>query len=64
MIRWLLTPIMRPIARRKLKSLYVQQELFNKAIQRARRSKSRVSDLYLEAKHVNAECCRWERWFE
>jgi len=64
MIRWLLTPIMRPIARRKLKSIYVQQELFNKAIQRARRSKSRVSDLYLEAKHVNAECCRWERWFE
>ena len=64
MIRWLLTQIMRPIARRKLKSIYVQQELFNKAIQRERRYKSRVSDLYLEAKHVNAECCRWERWFE
>ena len=64
MIRWLLTPIMRPIARRKLKALYVEQERFNKAIQRARRSKSRVSDLYLEAKHVNAECCRWEKWFQ
>jgi hypothetical protein len=64
MMRWLLTPIMRPIARRKLKSLYVQQELFNKAIQRARRSKSRVSDLYLEFKRVNAECHKYERWFE
>ena len=64
MIRWLLTPIMRPIARRKLKALYVEQERFNKAIQRARRSKSRVSDLYLEAKHVNAECHKWERWFQ
>ena len=63
-MRWLLTPIMRPIARRKLNALYVEQERFNKAIQRARRSKSRVSDLYLEAKHVNAECCRWEKWFE
>ena len=64
MMRWLLTPIMRPIARRKLKALYVERERFNQAIQRARRSKSRVSDLYLEAKHVNAECCRWEKWFE
>ena len=61
-MRWLLKPIMRPIARRKLAGLYEDKNRLDAAIQRARRSKSRVYDLYDLAKRVNMECHRWERW--
>jgi|GEM_PF-744202 hypothetical protein len=64
MIRWLLTPIMRPIARRKLNALYAERELFNQAIERARKSKKKVSYLYQEVKFISAECHRWEKWFQ
>jgi len=61
-MKWLLKPIMRPIARRKLAGLYEHKDRLEAAIERARRSKSRVSDLYDLAKRVNMECHRWERW--
>jgi len=61
-MRWILKPIMRPIARRKLASLYEDKDRLDQAIQRARKSKARVSDLYVLAKRVNMECNRWERW--
>jgi len=61
-MRWLLKPIMRPIARRKLAVLYKEKNRIEAAIKRARKSKSRVSDLYDLAKRNNLECHRWERW--
>jgi len=61
-MRWLLKPIMRPIARRKLAVLYEEKNRIEAAIKRARKSKSRVSDLYDLAKRNNFECHRWERW--
>jgi len=61
-MRWLFKPIMRPIARRKLAGLYETKDRLEAAIKRARKSKSRVSDLYDLAKRNNHECHRWERW--
>lgn len=61
-MRWILKPIMRPIARRKLAHLYETKDRLEDAINRARKSKSRVSDLYSIAKRNNLECHRWERW--
>lgn len=61
-MRWLLKPIMRPIARRKLDDLYETKNRLEAAINRARKTKSRVSDLYDLAKRNNLECHRWERW--
>ena len=61
-MRWLIKPIMRPIARRKLAGLYQDKDRLEAAIKRARKTKSRVSDLYDIAKRVNHECHRWERW--
>jgi len=61
-MRWLLKPIMRPIARRKLAKLYADKDRLDEAIKRARRRKSKVSDLYALAKKINHECHRLERW--
>jgi len=61
-MRWLLKPIMRPIARPKLADLYETKHRLQAAINRARKTKSRVSDLYDLAKRNNLECHRWEAW--
>jgi hypothetical protein len=61
-MKWIIKPIMRPIARRKLVDLYEDKNRLEAAIERARKSKSRVSDLYDLAKRTNMECHRWERW--
>jgi len=61
-MRFLLKPIMRPIARRKLADLYEEKNRIEAAIKRARKSKARVSDLYDLAKRTNMECHRWEAW--
>lgn len=61
-MRWLLKPIMRPIARRKLAKLYADKDRLDEAIKRARRRKSKVSDLYALAKKTNHKCHRLERW--
>lgn len=61
-MRWLLKPIMRPIAHRKLAALYEDKDRIEAAINRARKSKARVSYLYDLAKRTNMECHRWERW--
>lgn len=61
-MRWLLIPIMRPIAKRRLTALYADRERIQKAINSARKSKGRVAELYEIAKFTNRECHRWERW--
>ena len=62
MIKFILAPIMRPIARHKLKDLYDQRSRFEQTIKRARGSKQKVSHLYTASKTTNAECLKWERW--
>jgi hypothetical protein len=59
---WIIKPIMRPIALRKLKRLYAEMDLLKQSINSRRKSKSKVSDIYALAKRVNMECLRWERW--
>ena len=59
---WLIKPIMRPIAKRKLVALNKERDRIEAAIVRARKSKSRVSNLYEFAKSANINCHRWERW--
>ena len=61
-MKWLIKPIIRPIARRKLDVLYEDLRRIEAAISRARKSKGRVTDLYEMAKQVNLECQRLERW--
>lgn len=61
-MRCIFKPIMRPIARRKLFNLYADRDRIEEAIMRAKRRKSKVSDLYAIARKANHECHRWERW--
>lgn len=61
-MRWLMIPIMRPIAKRRLIELYADRDRIQKAINSARKSKARVSDLYEIAKRINLACHRLERW--
>jgi hypothetical protein len=62
MMRWMLKPIMAPIARNKLFALYEEKDRIAAAIYRAKKSKARVTDLYDLAKQVNTACHKWERW--
>ena len=59
-MRWLLKPIMRPIARRKLAVLYQERDSLSAAIDRARKRKKAVSGLYEAAQHNNKLCLYWE----
>lgn len=61
-MRFILTPIMRPIARRKLAVLYAESANIAAAIERARKSKARVKYLYdLQAKN-HLQRLQWEQW--
>lgn len=62
MIKPVAKVIMRPIAQRKLSKLYDEKDRIEAAIKRARKSKSRVSDLYVIAKSITEECHKWEKW--
>lgn len=62
MMRWLLKPFMRLIAKRELAKLCANQEMVEQATARARKSKARVSDLHAIAKQINCERRRWEQW--
>jgi hypothetical protein len=61
-MRWILKPIMRPMAKRRLVELYADRDRIQKAINSARKSKGRVSDLYDISKRMNLACHHWERW--
>ncbi len=61
-MRWLLKPIMRPIARRKLALLYQERDSLSAAIDRARKRKKAVSGLYEAARHNNKLCLYWEEF--
>ena len=64
MIRFILKPFVRPFVRKKLDALYVYQNQLTICIERQRKAKRRVSDLYAEAHRVNERIMKLERWAE
>ena len=61
-MRWLLKPIMAPIARRKLDSLYRERIQAEQAIMRAKKAKVRVTEIYALSQKISQECLKWEQW--
>lgn len=54
--------VMRPIAKRKLNALYAERGRIQEAINRARRQKRKVTDLYFIARRNTEKCRYWESW--
>lgn len=61
-MRWILKPFMKTAAYAKLPPLYEEKDRIEAAIQRAKKSKAKVSDLYDMARQNNIQCLKWERW--
>jgi hypothetical protein len=53
---------MKTAAYSQLPALYEEKDRIEKAIQRARKSKGKVSHLYEMAQKNNVQCLKWERW--
>lgn len=54
--------VMRPKARKELARINEERDRAEKAINRARRKKQRVTDLYDHAKKLTLEAHRWEKY--
>jgi ribosomal protein S18 len=61
-MNWILRIVRGRIAKRRLAVLYQERDHLSAAIERARKSKKRVSGLYEAAQRNTAECIKWERW--
>jgi hypothetical protein len=61
-MHWILKPFMKTAAYSKLPPLYEEKDQIEAAIQRAKKSKTKVSDLYDMARQNNIQCLKWERW--
>jgi hypothetical protein len=61
-MHWILKPFMKSTACAKLTALYEEKDRIEAAIQRAKKSKAKVSDLYDMARQNNIQCLKWERW--
>jgi hypothetical protein len=61
-MHWILKPFMKTAAYAKLPLLYEEKDRIEAAIQRAKKSKSKVTDLYEMAQKNNVQCLKWERW--
>jgi hypothetical protein len=61
-MNWILRIVRGRIAKRRLAVLYQERDNISAAIERARKSKRRVSGLYEAAQRNTAECMKWERW--
>ena len=61
-MHWILKPFMKTAAYANLPPLYEEKDHIEAAIQRAKKSKAKVSDLYDMAQQNNIECLKWERW--
>jgi hypothetical protein len=61
-MHWILKPFMKSTACAKLTALYEEKDRIKAAIQRAKKSKAKVSDLYDMARQNNIQCLKWERW--
>ena len=61
-MHWILKPFMKTAAYSQLPALYEEKDRIEKAIQRAKKSKAKVSDLYDMAQKNNIQCLKWERW--
>ncbi len=53
---------MKTAAYAKLPPLYEEKDRIEAAIQRAKKSKAKVTDLYEMAQKNNVQCLKWERW--
>lgn len=54
--------VMRPIAIRKLNALYTERFHIQEAINRARKHRRKVTDLYFSARQNTEKCRYWETW--
>lgn len=61
-MHWILKPFMKTAAYAKLPPLYEEKDRIEAAIARAKKSKTKVSDLYDMARQNNIQCLKWERW--
>jgi hypothetical protein len=61
-MNWILRIVRGRIAKRRLAVLYQERDHLSAAIERARKSKKRVSGLHEAAQRNTAECMKWERW--
>ena len=61
-MNWILRIVRGRIAKRRLAVLYQERDRLSAAIDRARKSKKRVSGLYEAAQRNTAECMKWEQW--
>jgi Pyruvate/2-oxoacid:ferredoxin oxidoreductase gamma subunit len=61
-MHWILKPFMKTAAYAKLTGLYEEKDRIEKAIQRAKKSKAKVTHLYEMAQNNNIQCLKWERW--
>jgi hypothetical protein len=61
-MHWILKSFMKTAAYAKLPPLYEEKDRIEAAIQRAKKSKAKVSDLYDMARQNNIQCLKWERW--
>ena len=53
---------MKSTAYAKLTGLYEEKDRIEAAIQRAKKSKNKVTHLYEMAQQNNIQCLKWERW--
>lgn len=61
-MHWILKPFMKSTAYSKLPPLYEEKDRIEAAIQRAKKSKTKVTHLYEMAQQNNLQCLKWERW--
>jgi hypothetical protein len=61
-MNWILRIVRGRIAKRRLAVLYQERDHLSAAIERARKSKKRVSGLYEAAQRNTAECMKFEKW--
>ena len=61
-MHWILKPFMKTAAYAKLPPLSEEKDRIEAAIQRAKKSKAKVTDLYKMAQENNVQCLKWERW--
>ena len=58
----LFTPVMRPVARRKLRALYKDKERLLAALARARKNHGPVRGIQRGLNYNHRQCLKWERY--
>lgn len=58
----LFTPVMRPVARRKLRVLYKEKERLLAALARARKNHGKLRYIQKSLNQNHRQCLKWERY--